>query len=49
VGSFPTKARDGKDFFRLQVSRIDAIIDELKKNTLRTWMPDQERGQPNGR
>jgi hypothetical protein len=24
--------RDGKDVSRLQVSRIDAIVDELKKN-----------------
>jgi hypothetical protein len=33
---------DGKDFSRLQVSRIDAIIDELKKNALRTGMPARE-------
>jgi hypothetical protein len=36
--------RDGKDVSRLQVSRIDAIVDELKKNALRTRIADQKRG-----
>jgi hypothetical protein len=33
--------RDGKDSSRLQVWRIDAIIDELKKNKLRTMIADK--------
>jgi antirestriction protein ArdC len=36
--------RDGKDVSRLQVSRIDAIVDELKKNALRKRISDQKRG-----
>jgi hypothetical protein len=32
--------REGKDFSRLQVSRIDAIIDELKKKAAVRWPTD---------
>jgi hypothetical protein len=35
--------RDGEDFSRLQVSRIDAIVNELKKNALRTGLPNEKR------
>jgi len=35
--------RDGKDASRLQVSRIDAIIDELKARALRTGIPPTKR------
>jgi len=31
--------RDGKDFSRLSVSRIDAIISDLKKHTQRGGLP----------
>jgi hypothetical protein len=35
--------RDGKDFSRLQVPRIDAIISELKKHALRRRpLPENE-------
>jgi hypothetical protein len=35
--------RDGKDVSRLQVSRIYAIVDDLKKNAFRRGIPDQNR------
>jgi hypothetical protein len=35
--------RDGKDASRLQVARIDAIIEELKARALRTGIPPAKR------